>query len=829
MSKKSDRSDRVTEKKLKAYTDWAESEYLIIVDPSRLKEFAVKNKISWLSSSLTHFNPILGNFWRYASLMNLTYLLPVKKYEYSTTVMSISRKKSFSGTFRKAKGKQTIQFHTNYAFLYSSRDDGGSDGNFHFDYLSMGHTFKSADGEYRYRFIPVAQFNEVYTRHAHVIEPYERYIIKQAKRGEFTLKSGIHMPADTSNRKSAQDNERKAFEQQLDASRLVLRIYVIIFIIEAVGKLEGYISNHINDGYLDAMFGDADFKEFEKIYAQQDKNYVTSLRLRMTTLMGRTGSFTDTMCGQKIIPLRAKEVEDLENIRYDTWREIYISSFIGDLVINNVAPGFPLFKDYTLLYADPEQAKDFYDNQVNHIKLDHSSTAAKIVRDLEGVRRSTFVVDPIKKKELYISYKFEGLSDTIEMPMDYAEKNLIMANYAVCMLNENVGRTFGDLPRMMKIKPMRLRIGPIFSKVMFFGKLAFEYIYNLYAANLRAGVIHTDLHINNATTFDRKKLIETNTGVFQPGVTNPHIIYEVHGTPYVFPHIGRYGCIIDFSRGIISEEQLSKTFPKRVVHDIISKEKKRVLQKYETFFPDFFRDNESALRAAVEDLFPVVFKIFSAIDMFIFSQGAMQMIKMHILGDADNLATFGDREVIENQIMPLLQKIYDIAFEQLTGQMFKVITRKISKPEDLEWPNAILIRDCFAYAKADAYNPSTSFAGTPYASENTDGHVTLVDYFVLDNPMPYNIRDYEKFPPICKLDKAIEMKLSIADIMIENWDNYKQYLAQESLEDKTEKIKKEAREERDERRGVNMTPTKKDKELIKTEPGFSSEEIYYDT
>ena len=73
------------------------------------------------------------------------------------------------------------------------------------------------------------------------------------------------------------------------------------------------------------------------------------------------------------------------------------------------------------------------------------------------------------------------------------------------------------------------------------------------------------------------------------------------------------------------------------------------------------------------------------------------------------------------------------------------------------------------------------------------------------------------------------MKLSITEIMVDNWKKYNKYLEQESLEDKTEKIKKEAREQRDERRGVDMTPTKKDKELIKTEPGFSSEEIYYET
>lgn len=812
-------SKKLSDAKLKEYRQWLESEYLKILDLGRLKEFSINKKIAWLSESITHYNPLAGNMWRFTSLSNLTYLLPVKRYEYITTVMSISRKKSFTGSHQK---KSTVQFHTNYAFLYSTSDE--------FTYLSMGHTFKSADGEYRYRFIPVSQFTEMYSYFTDIIAPYEKHIIAQAKKGAFTLKSGIHMPGQRS------DEKYNNFEKRLDASRLVIKIYIIIFIIEATGKRNGYISNHINDGYLEAMFSDEDLRVFEKIYNTQNPVEITHLRTRMTTLMGSTGTFTDTMCGQKVIPLRAKEVEDLENIRYDTWREIYISSFMGDIVVNNVAPGFPIFKDYMMLHANPEHAKDFYDNQVNHVKLDHSTTASKIVRDLESVRRNTFVVDPIKKKELYISYKFEGLSDVIEMPMDYAEKNLIMADYAVCTLSENVGRTFGDLPRMLHIKDLNLRVGPIFKNVLFFAKIVFEYTYNLYVANTRKGIIHTDLHVNNVTTFDKQLLTHLQTGKFRPGITNPHIIYEILGTPYVFPHIGRYGCIIDFSRGIVSEEQLSETFSKRVVRDIINKEKKRILQKYEYLLPDFFRDNESSLRAAVEDLFPTVFKLFSAIDMFIFSQGAIQMIKAHVLGDPVNMQAYGDRVTIEEHILPLLEKIHEITFEQLTSEMFKVISRKVIKPEDIEWPNAVIIRECFAYAKVGTYDVSQSFIGLTYNNEPdpdnanfNPSRISLIDYFVAENPMPYNVRDYKDFPPLCKLDKAIEMKLSITEIMVDNWKKYNKYLEQESLEDKTEKIKKEAREQRDERRGVDMTPTKKDKELIKTEPGFSSEEIYYET
>lgn len=803
---------------IQIYREWTKKEYLKILNLSSLKKYATDNNTAWLVNAIKEYKTQFGSIWRFTALAELTYFLPIKKYEYITTVFSISRQRSLPGTFRKARSQKTMQYHTNYAFLYASRDDSGK---FAFEYVCTGHTYKSADGEYRHGFIPASQFMNLYDEYYDIIEPYEKHVIACAKRGDFSLKSVSHFPDGSGNVRKLQD--------ELDAHRLVIKFFTVTFIIQAANYYVHLASLHTSAGFKEAMFGVDDIKIFADIYEKQDKD---RSRLMMTQFLNvRTSEKVTaivTMCGQKIIPLRAKELEELENIRYDTWREIYIGQRMGDLVINCISPSFPIFKDYTLLRADPQEAKDFYDNPVNHIKMDHSEVAATVVRELEDVRRKTFVIDPFKKKELYVSYKFEGLSHTIEIPMDYAEKNLIMSNYSICMLNENVGRTFGDLPNIIQNRVMQIRIGPIFASRMMFSKYIFEYVYALYCMNHHMGVIHTDLHVNNVTTFDKVKLMNIDTGAVHPPNVNPHIVYGVHDTCYVFPHTGRYGSIIDFSRGIISEEKLYEQFPKRTAKGIVEKEKKRILSKYEMLLPDFYRDNESALKAAVEEKFGVVFKLFSAIDMFIFSQGAAQMIRTQILTDT-RLKEYGDRSVIESEILPLLDEIRDIAQETLTGDMFKVFARRADelRESDFAYPNLRIIQSCFKHALVGAYDPMAQPPIIGTVREIVEPQ--LIDYYSVDNPLQYNTREYDNFPPISKLDYIIEHKLPLFTLGVEKWEEHLEYLEHEDMEEKTEKIRAEAKEEKKLRRGTDTKPSKKDLERLKNEPGFTSEEIYYDT
>jgi hypothetical protein len=817
--RKSKKEKDPTEAAILAHREWTKKEYMKIINLSTLKTYAASRHIMWLSKAINGFQMRFGSIWRFATLAELTYFLPIKKYEYVTTVFSISRQRSLPGTFRKARSQKTMQYHTNYAFLYASQDDKGK---FALEYVCTGHTYKSADGEYRHGFIPALQFTKLYDEYYDIIEPYEKHILACAKRGDFSLRSTSHFP-------DGKSGSARKLQAELDAHRLVIKLFTVTFIIEAFNVYVHYASLHTSAGFKEAMFGVDDIKTFASMYEKQDKD---CMRRMMTQFLNvrtseKSGNMV-TMCGQKIIPLRAKELEELENIRYDTWREIYVGQRMGDLVINCISPSFPIFKDYTLLRADPQEAKDFYDNPVNHIKMDHSEVAATVVRELEDVRRKTFVIDPFKKKELYVSYKFEGLSHTIEIPMDYAEKNLIMSNYSVCMLNENVGRTFGDLPNIMQNRVMQIRIGPIFASRLMFSKYVFEYVYGLYCMNYHMGVIHTDLHVNNVTTFDKVKLMNIDTGAVQPPNVNPHIVYGVHDAYYVFPHTGRYGSIIDFSRGIISEEKLHEQFPKRTAKGIVEKEKKRILSKYEMLLPDFYRDNESALKAAVEEKFAVVFKLFSAIDMYIFSQGAAQMIRTQILTDT-RLKEYGDRSVIESGILPLLEEMRDIAYETLTGDMFKVFARRADeiRESDFAWPNLRIIQTCFNHALVGAYDPMGQPPIIGTVREIVEPQ--LIDYYSVDNPLQYNTREYENFPPISKLDYIIEHKLPLFTIGVENWEEHLKYLEREDMEEKSEKIRAEAKEEKKLRRGTDTKPSKKDLERLKTEPGFTSEEIYYDT
>ena len=47
--------------------------------------------------------------------------------------------------------------------------------------------------------------------------------------------------------------------------------------------------------------------------------------------------------GQKIIPVKYGDSKDINNIKINAYRELYISKKVSDLVINNICNGFSVF------------------------------------------------------------------------------------------------------------------------------------------------------------------------------------------------------------------------------------------------------------------------------------------------------------------------------------------------------------------------------------------------------------------------------------------------------------------------------------------------------
>lgn len=778
------------------YFSWYEKQYGETIGLPNFK----KRTSGWLRESLDKFVFPYSSIWRHEVLDNLKYHITPRKVEQICTVFKIDRSKSM--------GKdRTVEFHTSFAFLYSHDDKKG----FSHDYVCIGPTFQSADGEYRAKFISFRQFQYVMKQFEKLVLPVEEQVVKWLGKKHMSLQAESFFPFSLS-KSNDFDKTKRQFLEQIDKERIVIQLYVAAWLLEYKRYDDGSQENHLVPGFKQAMFA----KEDQQFYHTQIKPLEEKLfkdsgdfNSLLGQIMPYPGHIVNVaMCGQKLIPLRVLDVEDPDNIKFAPWREMYISSFISDLVINGITPGFPIFVDWFYISTN---SPEIWDNKISHLKLEHSLVATDIVKRLETARRNTFRVDE-EGKEVYISYKMQGMSDAIEVPMTYAEKEIILAPVTLCSLVEHVGRTVADMPTML-IKPWYVKnLGPLFTDIAVTRKYLFEYTYALYCANTKFQVIHSDLHLNNVTFYMVRSYY---ANVFDPEsklvVKNAHSIYDLSSEGkssledvYIFPHYGRYSCIIDFSRGFVGRDKLMKDYPENRVEEFISHQRRRMMQTLEHEIPDFYKSHKEHIEALLLQNFDLAFKLLTAIDTYKLMRGLQSLL---------------DKIKHDPAVATLLDKIVNMALSFLTVEMQRAFRREIREPRDIEWPNRTIINECFRDALIEHFEEKAARRDDP------EKPIAIVDLFTYRNELKYNIREYDKFPPNVKFDYILEHKIPIDKSGMKNWEEYQKYLKQEPIEDKIAQISEDVKAEKMERRGVVTKPDTK-KEIEEAKEEADSAELY---
>jgi hypothetical protein len=723
----------MSDKKIQKYYQWYEQEYGKVIHLDDLSKQADKRQLIWLKEAVEHFEYRLSSIWRHEVLTTMKYYVIPNKTDYICTIFKLNR-------FRSAT-QSNVQ--TTCAFLYSSVRAG----KIIHEFVSACPTFTSADGEYRHRFITLEQYLDIYNKNKSVFELVEAHIGKQIKKKEVSLFSEVVCS------KEILDNTKLYDElvTSIDRLRLPLLFYVTNWYIDYHRFREKILENHLTKGYTAALFSSGDNEFYKKNEEALQRNH-SKISIKLQRFRKEpTQTFCPVEIGQKIIPLTVKQVENIGNIRYSTWSELYINSFVGDLVINGITPTFPIFNDWFLING---KTPNMYDNPIMHAKLHNSDIASGIIHDLEQTRKHTYLVDPTNKKEVFISYNMEGLSHAVEIPMDYAEEEMIMASHTLCTLTEHVGRTMADQPALIQNAKYANFIGPIFTSQLWLSKYMFEYLYGIYANNYRLGVIHGDLHLNNITIFAKRQAVPKLGD--EPLFPNPSIIYNMHDELYIFPSTGRTSCIIDFSRSILSSKSpvLQKYKDNAIsvpaaVESILSDQRHKIIKTYERELPEFYNAYKADIHAALIENYEAVFKIFTAIDAYKLSSGMLSMVQ--------------SRELRED-----IEKIRKMAHQYLTMGIMRVLKKQVCDPEKLEWPLQNIIKTLF----------------TKYTVENfsCSEKITLIDYFSIDNAMEYNTRQYENFPPTVKFDYIIKHKIPIDQVGLQHYNTYVKKEKQKDLE-----------------------------------------------
>jgi hypothetical protein len=601
-------------------------------------------------------------------------------------------------------------------------------------YFTIGPSYSSKDGEYRsgmlsYDNIILIKKTEILRN---IFQDVFDYIQnKSLDRGWMIIKE-YFFPTDS----------KKIIQHELEynAFQLQTELFTLAWFNILMNKHLKFVDNHINIKFKKIMFKyiDEDLKFFTSlinIYGIEKLSLLWNISNNIINGNKMPSNPIKNKLGQKLIPLTIAESQNPFDIRYKPWREYLISIYLSNFIVNNISPGF--FITNTWFYIKNSR-KGLYDNEIQYEKMRRSELAIQITELL--TRAQVYTQSNIQQSKINneinskLSSKFKNLYDKIQEPIIYAKEDIIMSNVTLCIISEYVGRTMWDVMLASKSSnyynkiignPFLLDGFPIFTKYMF------ELCYNLYCMNSVAGIIHGDLHLNNATinTINYNKINPISS------IINPMDMYVLGDSKnqYIFKTTGYFLCIIDFSRSIILPEKimnfvddsLPKTFNKQKdMKQFYNTQSKQLLNIYLNFTGDD-EYNRDDLLILFRNNFEAVFKLLTSLDVYGFTD---KMLKMYMLNKNNLIKP-------HKKCIDLLEKMKSASEAFCIIEMNKLILDNSYEKivADMEWPISTIIKQCF--------------------HENLVLNMevgNIINVYNINNKIKYSLNKLENFPPIIK-------------------------------------------------------------------------------
>ena len=676
------------------YLEWVQSTYLTFLTDSINTDKEIDSEVSdWINVQIKNIDMenTKGSYTRIESLhYMINEIQPEYKNIYTCSVFSIKK----TGSDRP----------TNYAYLYSTvyeRQFKDVDVNIEIKhkYFCTGPNLISTDGEYRNRFTNMSTLEHTKLYHADLWDEVENYLIHRRK-----VKYEQHYYLSHNIGKQ----HIKYFKDDVDAHRYAMQFYIIAWLSQGLMSHLKLQNKHVDATYNNNMFDPEDNRfitHLIKVYGiyklklfYWGSGYVSA----PTTSKPRTSKFRyNPTLGQKIIPLDEDDSKHVGNIKYTPWREFYISELVSDLFINLICPGVPVTHDWYYVHGVD---KNIFNNPKLHSLMEISDEAKGIVYKLKRARENVYYKMDLKSEKL----------NRLSKEFDFKEEELIVSDKGIVIISEYVGRTINDIAESLKSDEYSKSVGSIFSDIDRFSKYLFDIVYSLLCMNSRLNVIHGDLHLNNTTIQHMFKsyLHETNRTVNR----NKSVLYVLDKEVFIFNDSGAVGTIIDFSRGFI--------IPKDNNRELKELQSERIIDYYNRLFPEFMKSLGEKLKVKLIKDFKHVYKIFSAIDMYIHTDRLMKFTKKY-----DILRT-------HRKVTTLIEKVNNISRNYLEVVMEKIVTKDVNI-DSIKYPNYDILLRCFS-----------DYILSP--SHMKDKKIEVDDIFFYKNKLRYSISTFDKLPPRMK-------------------------------------------------------------------------------
>lgn len=706
------------------YNRWCEKQFAEISGLDKaLQKYQQTDKF-WMVEALKSFQFRYSSIWRHEKANLMKYICPIKKQDYIITCFKLASKSDLSD-------------NVCYAMLYSEIKEEKVNHCF----ICCSPTFNSADGEFRNSFIPFSNMSFASEAAWTYFFPVQELFTKKVDAGELTGYAGTIYPEGT-------EKYASELEESIKNQNIAVKLYVLAWI-EMMLKIQNKTSeNHICDAYKNIFNEEENIKLINKLVPKERSRFpeLTDMhkvkKIKMSTI--HLGLLS---LGQKFIPLSVREINQPMDLRLMPWRELHMNSIASDLVINGITPCLPILHDWLIIRSSP----DLYDNTVSQIKFQHSDDIKQIVKELQTTKSKFSKTLPefkTEEEETEMLVQLRSFDLQIDVPMSFAEKEIIKSPFSLCFISEYLGRTTADIPNYFKNSYVAGVLGKgVFTNPNVLKKHVFEYLYTICCLNKHLNIIHGDLHLNNIVMFVNRTVTNYAKGF---DIENSYCIYKYNDKEYLLPHYNYYSGIIDFSRALIwNDKLLSKDYSKEQMKEIRKSVKARVVSLIKRTFPEYFSKNLSKFNAVIIDNFNALYKIATAIDSYRLFKNLEILFDREFAQSINKPQEMFDVRMISNEIMPLLRGIYKEAHTEMLAQ-FELLFSKIGTPE-IRHHRPTRINELLL----EKYFNSFVVSENPVIGKK----IHLVDYHDGDNELKYSLKNKERYPPTMDLTMIYENKL----------------------------------------------------------------------
>lgn len=679
------------------------------------------------------------------------------KHQYDTMNMIVVSMKIFDNTTNKE-----MNYGTLFCELKSTATHGiialskkSTFQNTMFTFFSAGPSYISCDGEYRAMFSLYKTIPHVKSTYPDIWDKLLQYIQRIKTRRRWNTYSSFFYP------KVEQEKYNTEVELVVKTEHVADNILVVCWFQTVFDEYMGMSRSYVNENYSEIfsafMADDLIFmKGLISMYTHETIYTLYYLLFHYEQL--HTYKNTPVIRnGYKMIPLNFKEVQEPMNIKFKPWREIYVSRRFNDLVINKICPSFPITHDWFYI---KNTRKGLFDNPSQYERLKHSEIAKEVIHTLYEAQRNTYFaaetlpgsLKTSKQTQQWVSSKFKQLNDNIGSTINFAIEEIIMSEVTLAFTNEYVGRTVADSINLLQSSKYynKLLGSPLKpTGYNYFAKYMFEICYALYCINTKHGVIHGDLHLNNATI---GPLYQDNLDLLTNANEENKIVYQIHGEQYLFPCNGSYACLIDFSRAIIDPQHMDDFKDQSLPHTVkqvrdrdefITRENTALLNLYIHMFPNKMKMQEE-LTVLFKNHYDEVFKLLTCMDLYMFSIRLSRMMARH--------------NKINAACKQLVDKINRLSEKYVATEMNRLITEHTTYASviaEQDYPIYTIMKECFSeYLDGKKYKKIGTIIDV-YNYENEAKH--SLDKFAL----------YPKFMVNAKEYKEVQGKKHIDDLTLE--------------------------------------------------------------